>query len=160
MFRDTIALLLLLGWVAVLPSCTNRNSASEREIAGKSPNSPLGATKDAPKDNKAPVPGDLEKLEQSFVLAIKAKDTEVFLRLVSDGGMYLGAMPRSHPKRQSQIRLGRGRRFIVCYLNQHASELRQGVTHAPTASFFRMATKSTRAQAWATLTTAHRLNSL
>jgi len=32
----------------------------------------------------------LEKLEQSFVLAIKAKDTEAFLRLLSDGGMYLG----------------------------------------------------------------------
>jgi hypothetical protein len=119
MFRDTIALLLLLGWVAVLPSCTDRNSASGREIAGKSPNSPLGATKDAPKDNKAPVPGDLEKLEQSFVLAIKAKDTEAFLRLVSDGGMYLGVDAEKSSKKAIANQIG-ARKGVYCLLFESA----------------------------------------
>lgn len=115
MFRDTIALLLLLVWVAVLPSCTDHNSASGREIAGKSPNSPLGATKDAPKDNKAPVSGDLEKLEQSFVLAIKAKDTESFLRLVSDGGGYLGVDAEKSCKKAIANQIG-ARKGVYCLL--------------------------------------------
>ena len=115
MLRDTIALLFLLVWVAVLPGCTDRNSASGREIAGKSPNSPLGAAKDAPNDNKARVAGDLEKLEQSFVLAIKAKDTEWFLRLVSDGGMYLGADARKSSKKAIANQIG-ARQGVYCLL--------------------------------------------
>jgi len=65
------------------------------------------------------VPGDLEKLEQSFVLAIKAKDTEAFLRLVSDGGMYLGVDAEKSSKKAIANQIG-ARKEIYCLLFESA----------------------------------------
>jgi hypothetical protein len=65
------------------------------------------------------MPRDLEELEQSLVLSIKAKDAESFLGLVSDGGMYLGVDAEKSSKKAIADQIG-ARKGVYCLLFESA----------------------------------------
>jgi hypothetical protein len=113
MLQSKNGVLLLLGCMTLLPSCRDSQSARKQErevLSSQKVNNPLQVTEDASNEKAAPLPKDLEELQQRFLLAIKEKKADRFLGFVSEGGMYLRVdgekLPKNNIARQIKMKKG------------------------------------------------------
>lgn len=135
MLQSKNGVLLLLGCLALLPSCRDSRSARKQEVevfSSQKVDNPLRATEGASKEKTAALPKDLEELQQRFLRAIKEKNADLFLGFVSDDGIYLGVDSGKLSKKDvaHEIKMRKG---VYCLLFD--STCLRAETHDETCSY-------------------------
>ena len=135
----------------LLPSCRDNQSVQKQGrdvLSNQKVDNPLRAREGAPNEKAAPLPKDLEELQQRFLLTIREKKADLFLRFVSEGGMYLGVdgekLPKSNLARQIKMKKG-----VYCLLFDSACL--KAETHKESCSYSQLMSDADELKAGTTL---------